>query len=51
MKNVVFTDDVGRMGSHVVRLFVNKYFEYNIINLGKLTYASNLTNFKNIEDK
>lgn len=35
----------------VVRLFVNKYPEYNIINLDKLTYAGNLANLKDIEDK
>ncbi|MDL2243056.1 dTDP-glucose 4,6-dehydratase [Bacteroidales bacterium OttesenSCG-928-K03] len=39
------------MGSHVVRLFVNKYPDYNIINLDKLTYAGNLANLKDIEDK
>ena len=39
------------IGSHVVRLFVNKYPEYHIINLDKLTYAGNLANLKDIEDK
>ena len=39
------------IGSHVVRLFVNKYPEYNIINLDKLTYAGNLANLKDIENK
>ncbi|MBR3938911.1 MAG: dTDP-glucose 4,6-dehydratase, partial [Bacteroidales bacterium] len=39
------------IGSHVVRLFVNKYPEYNIINLDKLTYAGNLANLKDVEDK
>ena len=42
-RNVVITGGAGFIGSHVVRLFVNKYPEYNIINLDKLTYAGNLS--------
>ena len=50
-RNIVITGGAGFIGSHVVRLFVNKYPEYNIINLDKLTYASNLANLKDIEDR
>ena len=46
-----FKRNMGFIGSHVVRLFVNKYPEYHIINLDKLTYAGNLANLKDIEDK
>ncbi len=51
MKNILITGGAGFIGSHVVRLFVNKYPEYNIINLDKLTYAGNLANLKDIEGK
>lgn len=50
-RNIVITGGAGFIGSHVVRLFVNKYPEYRIINLDKLTYAGNLANLKDVEDK
>ena len=50
-RNIVITGGAGFIGSHVVRLFVNKYPDYRIINVDKLTYAGNLANLKDIEDK
>jgi dTDP-glucose 4,6-dehydratase len=50
-RNLIITGGAGFIGSHVVRLFVNKYPEYRIINLDKLTYAGNLANLKDIEDR
>lgn len=50
-RNIMITGGAGFIGSHVVRLFVNKYPNYRIINLDKLTYAGNLANLKDIEDK
>ena len=50
-RTIVITGGAGFIGSHVVRLFVNKYPDYRIINLDKLTYAGNLENLKDIEDK
>ena len=49
-KNILITGGAGFIGSHVVRLFVNKYPNYQIINLDMLTYAGNLLNLKDIED-
>ncbi|MRZ86044.1 NAD-dependent epimerase/dehydratase family protein, partial [Odoribacter splanchnicus] len=51
MKNILITGGAGFIGSHLVRLMVNKYPEYRIINLDKLTYAGNLANLKDIEKK
>ena len=50
-KNILITGGAGFIGSHVVRLFVNKYPEYNIYNLDVLTYAGNLENLKDIDTK
>ncbi len=50
-RNILITGGAGFIGSHVVRLFVNKYPDYRIVNLDKLTYAGNLANLKDIEDK
>ena len=50
-RTILITGGAGFIGNHVVRLFVNKYPEYNIINLDKLTYAGNLANLKDIEGK
>ena len=49
-KTIIITGGAGFIGSHVVRLFVNKYPEYNIVNLDVLTYAGNLENLKDIQD-
>lgn len=49
-KTIIITGGAGFIGSHVVRLFVNKYPNYRIINLDLLTYAGNLENLKDIEN-
>ena len=50
-KNIMITGGAGFIGSHVVRLFVNKYPDCKIVNVDKLTYAGNLNNLKDIESK
>ena len=50
-RNILITGGAGFIGSHVVRLFVTKYPEYRIVNLDKLTYAGNLANLRDIEQR
>lgn len=50
-KKILITGGAGFIGSHLTRLFVNKYPDYQVVNLDKLTYAGNLENLKDIEGK
>ncbi|MDD3510678.1 MAG: dTDP-glucose 4,6-dehydratase [Fermentimonas sp.] len=50
-KNILITGGAGFIGSHVVRQFLNNYPEYQIINVDSLTYAGNLLNLEDVEDK
>ena len=50
-RNILITGGAGFIGSHVVRRFVDRYSDYHIINMDKLTYAGNLANLKDIEDR
>ncbi len=50
MKKILITGGAGFIGSHVIRLFVNKYPDYAIVNLDALTYAGNLENLRDVEN-
>ena len=50
-RTILITGGAGFIGSHVVRLFVNKYPDYRIVNLDKLTYAGNLANLRDVEER
>lgn len=50
MNNILITGGAGFIGSHVIRHFINKYPNYKIINIDKLTYAGNLENLKDVEN-
>ena len=51
MKNILITGGAGFIGSHLVKYFVKKYKNYNIINVDKLTYASNIKFLNEIENE
>jgi len=51
MHTILLTGGAGFIGSHLTRLFITKYPQYKIVNLDKLTYAGNLENLEDIEDK
>ena len=51
MNKILITGGAGFIGSHLIRLFVNKYPDTHIVNLDKLTYAGNLENLKDIQNK
>ena len=50
-KKILVTGGAGFIGSHLIRLFVNKYPDYQIVNLDVLTYAGNLANLRDVEEK
>jgi len=50
-KKILVTGGAGFIGSHLIRLFVNKYPDYQIVNLDVLTYAGNLANLRDVENK
>lgn len=51
MKSILVTGGAGFIGSHVIRRLVNKYPDYTIVNYDKLTYAGNLENLKDVDQK
>ena len=50
-RNIIITGGAGFIGCHVVRRFVDRYPQYRIVNVDKLTYAGNLANLRDIEDR